>query len=336
MKTEYIKRLIDHPAVRSVASKVLDGHRLTLDEGVFLMKKAETSILGLLARERAQQQNIAFANRKIYHIALFNSCLFHCSGCKYSQPVGQKLKLSVDLLSDKLAGATETDEIVLSSGIHPQLSLDYLVRIIQTVRTVLPDHKIKALRAIHLVEMARKENSSMALVLETLKNAGLNAFLGGDALIFRKEMRSKLQDYSLSADEWIAIHKQMHQSGFTSEATMMYGHFESVEDRLKQMNEIRELQDETLGFDAFIPVKFQAETGLSNRLMQTSSLEDVRVFAVARIFLDNVRHVDALSIIGGEGWEEAFKFGVNRITTAHPDSDTYLPQYGELAIGSYK
>ncbi|MGM0612009.1 MAG: hypothetical protein ACQESM_00720 [Bacteroidota bacterium] len=328
MNPDYIKRLVKNPSLRVIISKVLDGNRLTVDEGILLMKKTETGLLGMLAGHIAEVRELERKKKQVFPVIITKDCKYECPACQYSK---QK-----DALTDKgiflneLKQATEVDEIVLSSGISDQITISFLVDLISAIKSQHPNQKIKGFQAIHILELARKEVKEPVEVLEKLKDAGLGGLLGGDALIFREEMRNKMQNYELSKQQWLDLHKQAHKIGYFTEATMTYGHFESVEDRLRHLESIRDLQDKTNRFDGFIPVKFRADSGVSKFIPATSGLEDMRVFAVARIFLDNFQDLDALTIIGDEGWQEVLRFGANRVTVTHPGSIKYMPQYGSL------
>ena len=326
MHPDYIKRLVKNPSLRVIISKVLDGNRLTVDEGILLMKKIETGLLGMLAGHIAEAREIERKKRQVFPVIITKDCKYECPACQYSK---QKDTLAdKDNLLNELKEAAEVDEIVLSCGISDQITISFLVDLISAIKTQHPNQKVKGFQAIHIFELARKETKEPAEVLKKFKEAGLDGLLGGDALIFREEMRNKMQDYELSKQQWLDLHQQAHEMGYSSEATMTYGHFESVEDRLRHLESIRDLQDKTNRFDGFIPLKFRADSGISKFIPSTSGLEDMRVFAVSRIFLDNFQDLDALTIIGDEGWQEVLRFGANRVTVTHPGSTKYLPQYG--------
>lgn len=330
MEKDYIKRIIDDPSIRIISSRILDGERITLDEAILLMKKAQTGILGLLAAEVNKLRYTENKKYTVVHIALSKECDYKCAACKYSEEKNPNDILDVRGLNDVLKSISTVDEIILSSAINRDVNLSYLIKMISAVREFLPKIEIKGLRAIQLKELSMREKIDYSTVLESLKEAGLNSLLGGDALIFRPEMRTKMQDYDLTEKEWLSLHKQAHDLGLKSDATITYGHFESVEDRINHMEKLRSLQDQTKGFNAFFPVKFRANTGMSKLIPSTSGLEDMRVFAVSRIFLDNIPNIDVFTVIGEDGWEEVFGFGGNQITLADEASDLFLPQYGDM------
>ncbi len=332
MEAQYLKRLIKDPTLRLICSRILEGHRLTLDEAIILMKKAETGILSMLARHIILKRNIRNHKRSILHISLCETCRYNCFICRYSVTGQTGTPLSAAAVERRLSIAGEVDEVMFSAGISGQLSSDYLIDIIRLIRAMNPAAAIRGPRAIHIRELAVCENRQPTDILSKMKEAGLNSLTGADALIFREEMRDKMQDYQFSASQWTAIHKLAHGLGLSSEASMIYGHFESVQDRVDHLQQIRDLQDETQGFDAFIPVKFRAESGIAKMLPPTSPLEDMRVFAIARLFLDNIPHLDVQTLIGEDGWQNVFDFGANRVTLLSPASDNYMPQYGELYI----
>ncbi|MFW6019137.1 MAG: radical SAM protein [Bacteroidales bacterium] len=329
MNPEYIKRLVKNPSVRGLISKVLDGNRLTVDDGIVLMKKAETGLLGMLAGHLAETRNIDRKKKQVFPVLITKDCKYKCPACQYAHAQNDTI-IDKSTLLNELEEVSDIEEIIISSGVSGQLNLPFLVDLISGIKWQHPGQQIRGLRAIHIYDLAQREGIQPVKVLEKLKYAGLDSLLGGDALIFRDEMRSKMQDYTLSKQQWLDLHQQAHETGYLTEASMTYGHFESVEDRLRHLENIRDLQDKTNGFDGFIPVKFRADSGISKFIPATSGLEDMRVFAVSRIFLDNIQDLDAFTIIGDEGWQEVLRFGANRVTIAHPDSTKYLPQYGTL------
>lgn len=330
MNSEYIKRLVKNPSLQVIISKVLDGNRLTIDEGILLMKKLETGLLGMITGHLAESRMIEKKKKQVFPVLLTKDCQYECPACQYAQKQDNAVLADRDSLLNTLKDASEVDEIILSSGVSKQIDVPFLTDLISGVKNQYPDKKLKGLQAVHIYELARQVGTQPAKVLEELKEAGLDSLLGGDALIFRDEMRNKMQNYELSKEQWLDLHKEAHKKGYFTEATMTYGHFESVEDRLRHLESIRELQDQTNGFDGFIPVKFRAESGISKLIPGTSGIEDMRVFAVSRIFLDNIQDLDALTIIGDEGWQEVFRFGANRVTATHPSGIKYLPHYGWL------
>lgn len=334
MEKDYIKRIIDDPSIRIISSRILDGERITLDEAILLMKKAQTGLLGMLAAEVNKLRYTENRKHTVVHIALSKDCDYKCAACKYSEEQNPVDILDISELNEVLKSTSIVDEIILSSAINRDVNLSYLTKMISKVRELFPNIDIKGLRAIQLKELSLREKIDYSYVLASLKEAGLNSMLGGDALIFRPEMRTKMQDYNLTEKEWLSIHKQAHDLGLKSDATITYGHFESVEDRISHMEKLRNLQDQTKGFNAFFPLKFRANTGMSKLIPSTSGLEDMRVFAISRIFLDNIPNIDVFTVIGEDGWEEVFGFGGNQITVADEVSDLFLPQYGNMAIVS--
>lgn len=336
MNANYIKRIIDDPTIRIIASRVLEGGRLSLDEAILLMKKAETGVLGMLVGEVMNLRGLVNEKRDKYHISLSENCTYKCPACRYSQQNKETAKAYEDVKRE-IVECDEVDEIILSSGIDPQLNLQYFSDILKVVNQYKPSGaRIRGLRAIHIAYLAKQEAVETEQVIEELHSAGLNSICGGDALILRPEMRSKMQGYDFSMEQWLSIHEQAHRAGLKSDASITYGHFESVEDRMRHLQAIRELQDVTSGFDYFTPVKFRAETGLSRLIPATSGLEDMRVFAVSRLFLDNIDFLDVQTVVAEEGWEEAFAFGGNMISCFKTGSHQFLPQYGELFVAADK
>ena len=330
MNPDYIKRLVKNPSIRMVISKVLDGNRLTVDDGILLMKKTETGVLGMLAGHIAEIRNIERKKKQVFPVLITEDCKYKCPACQYAHAENEGSTADKNALLNELKEAADVDEIIISSGVSNQINISFLVDLISSIKRQNPGQKIKGLRAIQIYDLAHREGVKPLNILEKLKGAGLDGLLGGDALIFRDEMRRKMQDYELSKQQWLDLHQQAHETGYLTDASMTYGHFESVEDRLRHLENIRDLQDKTGRFDGFIPIKFRADSGISKFIPATSGLEDMRVFAVSRIFLDNIQDVDALTIIGDEGWQEVLRFGANRVTIAHPNSTKYLPQYGTL------
>ena len=304
--------------LKRIGKKVLDGERITVEEGLHLYENASLGLLGSLAnfvREK-KNGNAVYFNRN-FHIEPTNKCVFTCKFCSYSRLIQQEnesWELSHEQMMDivkKYDGEAVT-EVHIVGGVHPKMNLDFFCNLIREIKIHRPDLHVKAFTAVELEYMFRKAKVSVREGLQKLKDAGMDSMPGGGAEIFAEEIRSKICHDKASTEEWLNIHETAHTMGIPSNATMLYGHIENYSHRIHHMNLLRELQERTHGFNTFIPLKFRNKDNEMSDVPESTIVEDMKCYAVARIFLDNFNHLKAYwPMIGRTNAQLLLNFGVD-------------------------
>lgn len=308
------------PILNAIAEKVYAGERLTPADGLALFEKGSLAFVGALAnyvREKLHGDNTYF-NRN-FHIEPTNVCVFSCNFCSYSQLYAHReegWELSTeDMLNivRKYDGEPVT-EVHIVGGVHPKMNLYFFADLLKAIKAHRPDLHIKAFTAVELDYMFRKAKVSLAEGVQILKNAGLNSIPGGGAEIFNEEIRRQICADKVDAAGWLAIHKAIHDAGLHSNATMLYGHIENYQHRIDHMEQLRQLQDQTGGFNTFIPLKFRNKDNDMSHVPEVSLVEDLKTYAVARLYLDNFPHLKAYwPMLGRKNAQLTLAFGVNDI-----------------------
>jgi aminodeoxyfutalosine synthase len=305
-------------SLKRIAEKILQQERITPDEGLILFEKGDIGLLGALAnhvRERMHGDKTYF-NRN-FHIEPTNVCIFTCHFCSYSRLYKNRedgWELSIDQMMDivKKYDNQPVTEVHIVGGVHPKMQLDFFVELIKQIRAHRPDLHIKGFTAVELDYMFRKAKVSIDEGMRILNEAGLQSMPGGGAEIFAPEVRAKICHDKVDADGWLAIHKAAHLRGMHTNATMLYGHVESFADRIDHMERLRSLQDETGGFNTFIPLKFRNKGNDMSDIAESSIVEDLRLYAIARLYMDNFPHLKAYwPMLGRNTAQLTLSFGVN-------------------------
>lgn len=313
--------------LKTIAEKVYANERITFDEGVHLFAKGELGYLGSLAnhiREQKNGNNVYF-NRN-FHIEPTNICVFDCKFCSYSRLLKQKdgaWELSEEQILDMVRSydGKPVTEVHIVGGVHPKMGLIYFANLIKKIKEIRPDIHVKAFTAVELEYMCRKAKVSYAEGLQILKDHGQNSLPGGGAEIFDEVIRKEICEDKCTAAEWLEIHETAHKLGMPSNATMLYGHVEKFEHRIDHMNRLRALQDKTNGFNTFIPLKFRNGGNQMSHLKEVSVIEDLRNYAVSRIYMDNFAHLKAYwPMIGRTTAQLSLSFGVDDIDGTIDDS----------------
>ncbi|MDR2936260.1 MAG: aminofutalosine synthase MqnE [Rikenellaceae bacterium] len=305
--------------LESVIRKIEAGERIAPDEALALYEHAPLALLGGLAvqvKERKSGRDV-FYNRN-FHVEPSNICIFNCRFCSYRQPAH-----SPGAWDRPLEEIFETchayqgrgvTEVHVVGGVHPDHGLDYYVRMIEGIKRELPDVIVKAFSAVELHEMIRRAGVSLENGLQRLKTAGMAAIPGGGAEIFDEEVRQKICPEKCTTDEWLSLHRTAHRLGISSNATMLYGHIETQAQRIDHLDRLRRSQDETGGFNAFIPLKFRRRNNALSELGETSITDDLRTLALSRIYLDNFPHIKAYwPMYGKTTTQLALAFGADDI-----------------------
>lgn len=318
MKTSLFSKLNLSSELNSIAEKVFNGERINFDEGVLLFQKGELGFLGTLANHIREKRHgdFTFFNRN-FHIEPTNLCVYDCKFCSYSRLIKQKdngWTLSEEQILDmvrKYDGQPVT-EVHIVGGVHPKMGLHYFAELISKIKAIRPDIHVKAFTAVELEYMCRKAKVSYEEGLSILKQHGQDSLPGGGAEIFDEDIREKICADKCTSSQWLEIHETAHKLGMPSNATMLYGHIESFEHRIDHMDRLRKLQDKTGGFNTFIPLKFRNKDNQMSNISEVSVIEDLRNYAVSRIYMDNFGHVKAYwPMIGRSTAQLSLNFGVN-------------------------
>ncbi len=293
--------------LESIESKLSRAERLSPDDALWLYRSAPSDWLRLWADKTRQRLHgdAAFYNRNV-HFEPTNKCIYACSFCAFARrpEEGPDTGAWDHELSDLQAlldahPAPALTEVHITGGVHPDRGVEYGEALCSLVRDTRPEVHVKAFTAVEVAYFARKSGITVEQALERLKTAGLASLPGGGAEIFDPEVRKKIAGQKSPAHRWLEIHEIAHGLGIKSNATMLYGHVEEHRHRVDHMLRLRELQDRTGGFMAFIPLRYRNENNALSHLPEVSPEEDLRNFAVARLFLDNIPHLKAYWVMLG-------------------------------------
>lgn len=307
-------------ALLNIAEKALSGKRISTDEGVLLYEQGSLSFLGMLAdaiRTEKHGQFVYF-NRN-FHIEPTNICVFDCKFCSYSRLLKHRQEgweLNEEQILDivRYYVGKPVTEVHIVGGVHPKMGLMYFANLIKRVKEILPEIHVKAFTAVELEYMCRKAGVSFEEGLQILKDHGQNSLPGGGAEIFDETVRAEICGDKCTSEQWLEIHRTAHKLGMPSNATMLYGHVETYAHRVDHMNRLRNLQDETGGFNTFIPLKFRNQGNQMSHVDEVSVVEDLKNYAVSRIFMDNFPHLKAYwPMIGRSVAQLSLAYGVNDI-----------------------
>jgi aminodeoxyfutalosine synthase len=312
---------------KAISEKVFSGKRITPEEGLRLYEEADLGLLATLAnavRERLNG-NATYFNRN-FHIEPTNLCVFACKFCSYSRTLKQKdegwfLSEEEILARVKKYDGQPITEVHIVGGVHPKLDLNFFCDVIRKIKLHRPDIHIKGFTAVELDYMFHKSKVSVKEGLQMLKDAGLGSLPGGGAEIFDEEVRNQICEDKCTSEQWLFIHETAHTLGMHTNATMLYGHLEKYHHRIDHMERLRQLQDKTGGFNTFIPLKYRSQDNEMSYLGEVSVTEDLRNYAVSRIYLDNFRHIKAYwPMIGRTVASLSQAFGVDDMDGTIDDS----------------
>ena len=331
MKKEEVQRLISEAVtdkdLKVIAEKIFNNERISDDDALLLFEKGSLSFLGTLAnyiREDLHGDKTYF-NRN-FHIEPTNVCVFACKFCSYSRLYAHRdegWELSMQQMLDivKRYDGKPITEVHIVGGVHPKMNLDFFCELLQKLKLHRPDLHIKGFTAVELDYMFRKAKLSIEEGLKKMHDAGLDSLPGGGAEIFHPEIREQICDDKVDATGWLHIHEVAHDLGMHTNATMLYGHIEKYSHRIDHMRRLRELQDKTHGFNTFIPLKFRNQNNDMSDVTESSIVEDMKMYAVARIYLDNFPHLKAYwPMLGRQNAQLTLAFGVNDIDGTIDDS----------------
>ncbi|TAK34346.1 MAG: aminofutalosine synthase MqnE [Saprospiraceae bacterium] len=306
------------PRLRAIADKVFAGQRLTEAEGLLLFEQGEISFLGALAnfiREKRHGDNTYF-NRN-FHIEPTNVCVYDCKFCSYSRMIKKREDGWEYTMDDMMAIVRKYDgepvtEVHIVGGVLPQYDLDFYTAFLKKIKAHRPELHIKALTPVEYHYMFKKAKTSYAEGMKRMKEAGLDSMPGGGAEIFHPEIRQQICGDKCTGEQWLQIHEEWHKLGMRSNATILYGHIENYGHRIHHMEQLRQLQDRTGGFQTFIPLKFRNQDNQMSHLPEVTTIEDLKMYAVGRIYLDNFDHVKAYwPMLGRNNAQLTLAFGVD-------------------------
>lgn len=305
---------------RFIAQKVKNGERITFDEGVYLFEKGELSYLGVLAnfiREKRHGNNTYF-NRN-FHIEPTNLCVYDCKFCSYSVAIKKRddgWEYSMDEMLNIVKSYDDqpVTEAHIVGGVLPQYDLEFYAGLFSAIKKHRPELHVKALTPVEYHYIFKKAKVDYATGMKMMKEAGLESMPGGGAEIFDPEIREKIAKDKCNAEQWLQIHEEWHKLGMRSNATMLYGHIENFTHRVDHLEQLRQLQDKTGGFQTFIPLKFRNKDNQMSDVPESSVIEDLRNYAISRIYLDNFDHIKAYwAMISRNTAQLSLSFGVDDI-----------------------
>ncbi len=312
--------------IEAIAQKCKEGQRIDTQEAIALYREAPLWLLSQLAtlRKREVSGDMVFYNHN-FHIEPTNICRFKCRFCSYRReahsPEAWDYSIEeMEQMARRYVGSRAT-EVHIVGGVHPRHDLGFYLELIEKIHTILPEVTIKAFTAIELADMIQKAGLSIEEGLRRLKEAGMGAIPGGGAEIFEESIRSQICPEKGSAELWLNVHDEAHKLGLKTNATILYGHIESLEDRFDHLARLREQQDLSGGFNAFIPLKYRSSHNEMSYVGEVSVVDDLRMIALSRLFLDNIPHIKAYWVMYGKATSEmALAFGADDVDGTIDDS----------------
>ncbi len=305
-------------ALREIAHKVLSEERISEEDGLYLFEKADLASVGLLAnwlREKRHGQHTYF-NRN-FHIEPTNVCVYSCKFCSYSRLIKNRdegWEYSHDEIMEifKSFDDKPVTEVHIVGGVMPKYDLDFYLHLFREIKRHRPDIHLKALTPVEYHYIFKKAKVDYEEGLQMVAESGVDSLPGGGAEIFDESIREKIAGDKCTSAQWLRIHEIWHSFGRRSNATILYGHIENYRHRLDHMARLRALQDRTGGFQTFIPLKFRNKDNEMSYLPEVNLLEDLRMYAVSRIFLDNFDHIKAYwPMLGRHNAQLTLAFGVD-------------------------
>jgi len=305
-------------SVADIAQKVKDGTRISDEDCQVLYDKADLPTLGAMANHirEAKHGDKVYFNRN-FHMEPTNVCLYTCTFCSYSRLIKKRSEGWEYTLDDMMDIVKKYDEepvteVHIVGGVLPQYDVPFYTDLFKAIKSHRPDLHVKALTPVEYHYIFKKAKISYEEGMKLMLDAGLDSMPGGGAEIFHPEVRDQIAGGKCTGDEWLRIHEIWHELGKRSNATMLYGHIEEFRHRVHHMSELRKLQDKTKGFQTFIPLKFRNKGNEMSHVPESTVVEDLRNYAIARIYLDNFDHIKAYwPMIGRDTAQLSLAFGVD-------------------------
>ena len=309
-----------------ILSDVQHGARLSFEQALELWQQAPLWRLGEVAvqKKRSISGDKVFYNKN-FHLEPTNTCVFNCKFCSFRRPKGssEAWDMSMEQVEQVVRSyqGKGVTEVHIVGGVHPEHGIDYYCDMIRRVKAILPEVAVKAFTAIELAYMIDKAGLTIEQGLQRLIDAGMSAIPGGGAEIFDEQVRKSICPDKGSTEEWFEVHRTAHKLGLKTNATMLYGHVEQLEHRVDHLMRLRELQDETNGLNAFIPLKYRNFGNSMSEIGEVPIIDDLRTLAMSRLILDNVPHIKAYWVMYGQQTTEmALGFGADDIDGTIDDS----------------
>ena len=313
--------------LQRIANKIINQERILFDEGVTLFEKGSLSWLGTFANfVREQKHGDKTYFNKNFHIEPTNVCVFSCKFCSYSKLYANReegWELSIEQMMHivKSYDGKPVTEVHIVGGVHPKMNLNFFIELLQAIKAHRPELHIKGFTPVELDYMFKKAKVTTEEGMKLAHAAGLDSLPGGGAEIFHPEIRQQICDDKVDANGWLHIHKVAHNLGMHSNATLLYGHIEKYWHRIDHMERLRQLQDETGGFNTFIPLKFRNQDNEMSHIAESTTIEDMRMYAVSRLYMDNFPHIKAYwPMLGRQNAQLTLSFGVNDMDGTIDDS----------------
>lgn len=308
------------PALRTIAEKVGNQERISEEDGLYLFDHAGLPYLGVLANEIRERKHGSktYFNRN-FHIEPTNVCLYTCKFCSYSRLIKKRdegWEYSMDDIMDIVRSydGKPVTEVHIVGGVLPQYDVPFYEDLFRRIKAHRPELHIKALTPVEYHYIFKKAKISYAEGMKRMLEAGLDSMPGGGAEIFHPEIRDEIAGGKCTGDQWLQIHEEWHKLGKRSNATMLYGHIEAYRHRIHHLEALRSLQDSTGGFQTFIPLKFRNENNEMSHIQEGTAIEDLRNYAISRIYLDNFNHIKAYwPMIGRTLAQMSLAYGVDDI-----------------------
>lgn len=327
MPDSAIDLLIRNNTEESLWGKIHSGTRLTEEDALYLYEKADLGFTAALADWKREQKhgNKIYFNKNI-HIEPTNVCIYTCKFCSYSRLIKERSEGWEYTKDDMLRILAEhvhkgITEVHIVGGVLPQYDLKFYVDLFQSIKLLYPHLHIKSLTPVELYYIIKKGKVTTKEGLSMLKNAGLDSLPGGGAEIFDEDVREIICADKCGTNDWLTIHKEWHALGGRSNATMLYAHIEKYNHRIDHMRRLRELQDETGGFQTFIPLKFRNKDNEMSYIREGTSLEDMKNYAVSRLYLDNFDHIKSYwPMLGRDMAQLSLAYGVDDLDGTIDDS----------------
>jgi aminodeoxyfutalosine synthase len=296
MMTRLREKILEQNGLTPIYSKVRDQGRLTPAEALQLYSVRDLNALGVLANIVRERKN---GNRAYYivnrHINYSNICILSCQFCAFAKKKrdSDAYEYSIQQIVDKVTEALKigVTEIHIVGGLHPSFKFGYYEDMLRSLKSIDPKLHLKAFTAIEILHLAWVGKMKVSQVLEKLRAAGLDSLPGGGAEVFSQRVRDQICKGKETGEEWLDVHRTWHRLGGRSTCTMLYGHVETIEERVDHLERLRKLQDETKGFTAFIPLPYHSENNFLSHIPEPSGFENLRNLAIARIYLDNFDHI---------------------------------------------
>lgn len=314
------------PFERDMLAKVEAGERLSDADALALYQHDNLPYLSALAHlVRTRKHGLKTYFNRNFHIEPTNICIYTCSFCSFARRPGEEGSWEysldeVEALVHRYDGKPIT-EVHIVGGVHPKRGVEYYGEMIRRIKAIRPDIHVKAFTAVELKVMFARSRMSIDEGLKALRSYGLDSLPGGGAEIFAEDVRQQICDTKADTNNWLTIHESAHRLDIPSNCTMLYGHIERYEHRVDHMRRLRELQDRTRGFNTFIPLKFRNENNDLSYIRESSLVEDLKNYAVARLYLDNIPHLKAYwPMIGRTTTQLSLAFGVNDVDGTIDDS----------------